>query len=161
MIPRSLVVATLLCTSPLPAAAGQVYRWVDENGQVQFTERAPPPGVEAQAVPVRPTGPTPAQSAEELQRLRARARLGGAGEAPGEAAPAGAAEPTPEQRAQREQQRLKNCQTARENLRVLEQSRRVMVKDEAGNLQPLDDEQRQAKLDETRRQIEESCEAGE
>jgi hypothetical protein len=158
MIPRSLVVATLLCTSPLPATAGQVYRWLDENGQVQFTERAPPPGVEAQAVPVRPTGPTPAQSAEELQRLRERARLGASGEAPDDA---GAAEPTPEQKAQREQQRLKNCQTAQENLRVLEQSRRVMVKDDDGNLQPLDDEQRQAKLDETRRHIEEFCEAGE
>ncbi len=47
------ILATLLMLIAVPALAGQVYRWTDENGQVVFGDE-PPRGVAAEPVEIRP-----------------------------------------------------------------------------------------------------------
>jgi hypothetical protein len=49
--------------------AGAVYKWVDDQGKVHYSDK-PPPGRESQVVPLAP-GPTPEQQAQAEQRLRA------------------------------------------------------------------------------------------
>lgn len=153
------LVLALLAVTPLGVTAGQVYRSVAPDGSVQYSER-PPPGANAEVVPLPHAAPmSPAQSADELKRLREKAGLGAAGGQPAAAAPA-VAPPTPEQQAERERQRAENCRTAQENARVLETAQRVMGKDAQGNEVRLDDTQKQARLEETRRQIEQFCGPG-
>jgi hypothetical protein len=153
MMRPSHLLAVLLATLSAGAFGGQIYRWVGPDGIVHFSEH-PPPGVGAEPVSIRSGGTSPEQAAGELKRLREKAGLGEPG-TPAAAAPAGA--PTPEQQAAAERQREENCRNAQENLRVLETSQRVMTKDAEGNLVRLDDDQKQARLAETRRQIEQNC----
>ena len=145
--------AFVLAVAPNLVTAGQVYRWVDADGSVQYSER-PPAGVRAEPIPLHYAPASRDQGAEELKRLRERSGLGGA------AAPAATptqGQPTAEQRAEQDRQRAENCRTAQENLRVLETAQRVMAKDAQGNDVRLDDTQKQARLEETRRQIEKFC----
>ncbi len=144
--------ALVLAAAPALATAAQVYRWVDADGTVQYSER-PPSGVRAEPVPLHYAPASRDQAADELKRLRERSGLGGA------SAPATPAQgqPTPEQRAEQDRQRAENCRTAQENQRVLETAQRVMAKDAQGNDVRLDDAQKQARLEETRRQIEKFC----
>ena len=61
---RCLFIAILLCTT---AVAGPAYRWVDENGQVHYSDR-PREGAEVIALPEyrRPT-PRPAPQSDQAQ----------------------------------------------------------------------------------------------
>lgn len=145
--------ALVLAVAPTFATAGQVYRWLDADGSVQYSER-PPVGVRAEPVPLHYAPAGKDQAADELKRLRERSGLGGA--TPPAATPT-QGQPTAEQRAEQERQRAENCRTAQENLRVLETAQRVMAKDAQGNDVRLDDAQKQARLEETRRQIEKFC----
>jgi hypothetical protein len=49
--------------------AGAVYKWVDKDGKVQYSDK-PPPGQQTQTVPV-PPGPTAEQQAQAAARLQA------------------------------------------------------------------------------------------
>ena len=53
-----IAIAILLATATV---AAQVYKWVDKDGQVQFTDTPPPPGAtksEAKKVDTGTTAPT-------------------------------------------------------------------------------------------------------
>jgi hypothetical protein len=63
---RAKLIALLVA---LLFVAGAVYKWVDDQGNVHYSDK-PPPGREAQVVPLAP-GPTPEQQAQAEQRLRA------------------------------------------------------------------------------------------
>lgn len=63
---RATLIALLVV---LAFVAGAVYKWVDEQGKVHYSDK-PPPGRESQVVPLAP-GPTPEQRAQAEQRLRA------------------------------------------------------------------------------------------
>jgi len=65
-------IALLLCLAALPLRA-EVYRWVDEQGQVHFGDRAPRPGSEPLAVEPNVTGTGGLRRGERdwLKRLRA------------------------------------------------------------------------------------------
>jgi pyruvate/2-oxoglutarate dehydrogenase complex dihydrolipoamide acyltransferase (E2) component len=69
--------------------AGAVYKWVDKEGKVHYSDK-PPPGQESQAVAV-PPGPTAEQQAQAAARLQALKDSAH----PGAAAAAQATEPTP------------------------------------------------------------------
>jgi len=70
---KQLIGITLGIVLSLPAAAGDVYRWVDEHGQVHFGDR-PPARAQATSQPLLPTAPdTPEENglrAGERARLR-------------------------------------------------------------------------------------------
>lgn len=146
-----LVLVSLLALSGAHAAT--FYKWVDEQGQVHYTD-SPPEHVEYQVV----TGAAPAgrdddapTTGERLEAWRAEQK---------------------ERQAQREQQaaqraeqeriaeaRTENCANARERARILEQNTRILLppREEGGEPVRMPDDERLAQLEEMRAAIREFC----
>ena len=55
-----------------PGAVAEMYKWVDEDGQVQYTQSPPPPGVEGETI--KPP-PPPASPEEAQKQMQAREEL--------------------------------------------------------------------------------------
>jgi len=52
--PASIVAVVLLASAlGMDRAAAQVYRWVDENGTVHYSQSSPPPGVKARLLDIQ------------------------------------------------------------------------------------------------------------
>jgi hypothetical protein len=135
----------LLAAVPL-AAGAQAYRWVDEKGQVHYSQ-TPPPGKKAEAVaPPRPVSSSPNQDAlnQSLEAERA------AGPERRQAAEAAAAS---------QQQIQQQCNQAREQLAFMEAktARRLGTTDEQGNVARVTEEEFQARRAELQRVIAERC----
>jgi hypothetical protein len=131
------------------AMAAGIYKWVDDQGQVHFTQ-TPPPNRQAEAVKP-PSAPVSEEEAKrqlesltgqgDTQRKDREFKATAAGEAK-----------------EREERLKKNCESARQNKRVLEASdRRVQVKDKDGAPRFIDDKERAAKLAESEKQIKDFC----
>ncbi|MFT5445836.1 MAG: hypothetical protein ACI9DC_000997 [Gammaproteobacteria bacterium] len=141
---RQLTVFLLMLTLSV-AASAKLYKWLDADGSVTYSERKPP---DSKVKEVKLRGVT-AVSAEQ-----ARSRLDGL---------KGAAEETKKDREfkqtassetmERENRIAENCKTYRENLRVLKSAPRI--KDNDGNF--LDDSGRQARLAKTQAEISATC----
>jgi hypothetical protein len=143
MITRLLFVALAL----LPLAAGaQAYRWVDDKGQVHYSQ-IPPPGRNAE-----PVGPAPPPATAPNQESLNRSLAGEKEAEPGKRAEA---ERMDQARKQREQQ----CSQAREQLAYMEAktARRLGTTDEQGNVSRVTEEQFQARRTELQQAISEHC----
>lgn len=146
-----LVTATALLACM--ASAETLYRWIDDNGEVQFSDRQPPPGVEYREVSPRtfaPAPPPPPLTADEDPGASTKYRVVG-----GEAAPAGpsAAEVAAENARITEQ----NCRMARERLETFNNLPRVYRTDETGERTRLSEEERQAGIADAQANIERWC----
>jgi hypothetical protein len=143
MLARLLFVALAL----LPLSAGaQAYRWVDEKGQVHYSQ-VPPPGRSAQAV-----GPPPPAAAAPNQDALNQSL---ADEKAAEPEKRAEAERLNQAHAQREQQ----CRQAHEQLSYMEAktARRLGTTDEQGNVSRVTEEQFQQRRAELQRVISEAC----
>ncbi len=143
-----LVAVVLLVMAPVESSLARLYKWVDEYGNVTYSERKPP-GQQAEEIKVR-TAPASTPKAEErLDSMR---------------------EKTDTQRKDREfatnaanenQKEIevfkKNCEIARQNRRVLQNSSRIQGTDGQGKNYFLDEREIQAKLQQTNKQIELYC----
>jgi len=154
-----LLLATLLL---LPSAhAEDIYKWVNSNGETQYTQMPPPHGIKA----IRIQSVAPAAEREgDAASAEAPAAEAASGEedAAGESADAGddsgqdeVAE-TPDRsdvlaRASRE-----NCEKARRNLAALNRGN-VRLRSADGQVIRLTEEERQQKITETNAQIELFC----
>ncbi|MDX1556888.1 MAG: DUF4124 domain-containing protein [Xanthomonadales bacterium] len=137
-------------------ALAEVYRWVDEDGVVHYSEVPPPPGqqAETQDVPATP---------EEVGEIP----LSGIdfdGDAPVEPDVDSAADLTRQQIAvSREQARAEEealaavCRQARARLEQIEPNRRVYFTNEEGETERMDDEQRVSEVAQLRELVEKSC----
>lgn len=146
---RALLFAALLAVS---AASAQQYKWVDQNGKVQYGDR-PPPGVKATPLkpPPGPTSSTVPDGKKDAKKL------------------------SPEQafqkRQKEEQERLakadkekadaatknSNCESARANLRTLESGQRVSSTNAAGERVFMDDAQVAQQVQQARNTVAEWC----
>ena len=141
---RQLVILAVMLALAGTASA-KLYKWVDKDGNVTYSQQKPP---DAKAEEVKLKG-VPSVSNEE-----ARERLD---------AISGKAETVKKDRefkenytsetAERDDRLKENCETARENLRVLETAARV--KDAEGNF--LDDKSREARLNQAKQDIQNNC----
>jgi hypothetical protein len=144
---RSLRWTLLLALAAVPLAAGaQAYRWVDEKGQVHYSQ-TPPPGKKAEAVaPPPPVSGAPNQDA--LNRSLDQER---------------ATEPerrkAAENAAAQQQQIQQQCNQAREQLAFMEAktARRLGTTDDQGNVSRVTEEEFQARRAELQRVIAERC----
>jgi hypothetical protein len=139
----------LLLAVPLLAvcatAPAKLYKWVDADGNVTYSERKPP---DAQAEEVRLLG-VPSVSSEE-----ARERLDRVNESlESLRKDREFKEEYASDSAEREARLKENCETARRNLRILETASRV--KDADGSF--IDDSTREARIATARQQIEDNC----
>ena len=147
----AVFIAITVAWAPLPTAAKEVYRWVDENGVVHFGDRAPEKG-DAEKVSIQPSS--------------------GAGSAPASDPASPYTEPTQPSYAQQLRDEraalLKEkaetaeitseiCQQARDVITQLEPSPRVNVTHEDGTVTRMDDNDRLERLAEAKAFVSENC----
>lgn len=141
---RSWIVVTVLAVAlaASSSALARVYKWVDDEGNVQYTQ-SPPPDRPAETIQTRV--PDRSGTEEGNRQWQTDEEAGNADEGTGQVA------------MERKEQKQRNCEIARKNAELLEAGVRVQVRDDEGNPQVLDDEQMARKLEESQRQIELFC----
>jgi hypothetical protein len=134
------------------AAADQVYKWVDPQGNVHFSQ-TPPPGTKVQARPVTvyvpPPDPQSLQNTQQVEQAQADKD---------KAAADAAAKNKPDATAQA--QKKAHCDDLRSRLVVLQQSGRAATSDAQGNLTYLDDDARAKQEATIQDQINKDCSGG-
>lgn len=153
---RLLPPSAALLILPLLMGAGEVYRWVDENGVVNYTQLKPE-GVEAELVSAdtgRRVASTPpanpasagAQPANQPELSESQQELLSELQAA-------------EQARQEEVARIKeaNCQQARAVLDRLTARGRIRIRGEDGQERMMSEEERQQRIDEAQRGIAANC----
>ena len=148
---KPLLTLCLLCAVvSAPAQAADFYRWVDANGVTHYSQTPPPNRETDQLEPPPPPAEAPPKARErldaQLQKLDERREER---ELEAEA----------EHKAQEaERIRQQNCRIARSNLENLEIATNSLMRLPDGSYERMDEETRQAKMEEARRAIEKYCE---
>ncbi len=128
------------------AAAGEVYKWVDEHGKVHYGDR-PRPG--AQSVPLRDVPeatPMPSERVEKRERLLQvlkEQRQEKREEA--------------EERKKQKEERARNCNLAKDRLRNYEQAGTIYEIDNEGNRVIYDEEKQAAAVQAARDAVKQWC----
>ncbi|GKS70193.1 protein of unknown function [Nitrosomonas sp. PY1] len=131
----------------------QVYKWVDESGKTQYTDRPPPPGMTTEKKHFNTKGTSPSSSnasgTNQSQNL-SEAR---------EALDKRQAERKEEQAKQQSkvEENKQKCTEAQTRLRMYTESPRLTVPDGAGGIAYVDDNERQKKIDQTNKDIATHC----
>lgn len=136
----------------LAARADTVYRWVDKNGEVHYSQTPPPTShVRAQAVDVEPAPPdlTGARQAEQLESAM-QARNAAEQKAAAEA----------QQAAEKKAEQEKLCRTARERLQQLNAAHRVIQTKSNGEMQYYTGEDLVKLRQQAEQQVAKICGAG-
>ena len=144
---------SVLCLACTGAALAQQYKWVDQNGRVQYGD-VPPPGVKAQRLKP-PSGSAPAPAAKKAEK--------GEKALSPEAAYRKRQEDAQNERekdAQAEQEaaaKRENCARAQEGLRALESGDRIVRTDAKGERYYLEDAQIAQETARARQLVKENC----
>jgi flagellum-specific peptidoglycan hydrolase FlgJ len=131
-----------------PAQAGKLYKWVDEEGNVTYSQQRPP-GQQAEAIRLRSATLNAEGAQEKLDALNERASE----QQKDREFAANSATATKE----REERMANNCKIARENMRILRTTSRIQDKDANGESYFLDEAGIQAKIQQTQKQIDDNC----
>lgn len=135
-------------------ATAEIYRWVDDNGVVQFSDK-PPPDQQSETVEIRATS-RPASNGPPTNAPKPLAQSTGA--APADAQP----EPTvsPEQQAEIDAVRAENCRRAQSNLQFLQDNppSRLLDTDAQGNVYRLTVEDHTARMQTASDAVDKYCE---
>lgn len=135
------------------AASAQQYKWVDQNGKVQYGD-VPPPGVKAQRLkpPAGGSSPAPAAAAKKGEKpLSPEAAFRKRQED---------AEKDRQKEAQAEQEaaaKRENCVRAQEQLRTLESGQRIQRTDAKGERYYLEEGQIAQEITRARQIAQQSC----
>lgn len=143
---------SLLVLLGLPlAAAAEMYRWVDSNGQVHYSDSPPPAGAKSTRTIVTPPAAPAAAPAKsktwQEKDLEFRQR---------QAAEAEAQAKKDKESADAKQKKA-NCEAARRNLQTLESGQRVATTNAQGEREFMDDTARQKAIEEARRAVNSWC----
>ena len=137
------------------AAAAQQYKWVDQNGKVQYGD-VPPPGVKAQRLKPPPGAPSAPAAAAKKDEKGAKALSPEAAYRKRQED----AQKENEKAAQAEQEaaaKRENCVRAQESLRTLESGQRIARTDAKGERYYLEDAQIAQEITRARQMVRESC----
>lgn len=134
------------------ALAGDVYKYIDADGNVHYVDRPTgEPSEQRLAIVSKPTDHSAVQA-----RVQARVDVRNTAR---EAAAAAPEEPTREEiRAEREKHQ-QECQAFRDRLERFVQSRRLYREDEQGERVYLDEEQTRTARDRVAQQVQEHCDS--
>ena len=135
------------------AAAGEIYKWTDAEGNVPYGDRpADDAAVERMNIQSRPTDPT---------RIAAltQARIEARGAAREEAAATGPTDekPSPAELRRIAEERAQQCTTYKERLQSFLQSPRLYREDENGERVYLSDQEKQVARENVQSKVEEYC----
>lgn len=142
--------ATMTLALSSAAVAGDIYKWVDENGNVHYGDKPVSTQSERMAINSRPTDTTRV-AAQTQARIQARTE---AREAEAEAAANG---PSEEELQAQAAERRQACERSRADMQRLVTSRRIYREDESGERVYLDESEMQATRQRVEDQISEFC----
>lgn len=130
-------------------ANAQIYKWVDEHGKTQYTDRPPPPGVPAEgkrlnikSSPIAGSHGQPRNVSDEREEFDKRRQERREEEA--------------KQQAKSEENK-KKCVEAQTQLRMYADSPRLTIPDGAGGVVYVDDDLRQRRIDDANKAIAKYC----
>ncbi len=151
---RAAAAVLMLVAGALSGAASgatKLYKWVDENGNVTYSQTKPPePRRQVEEIELRGyRAAEPGRAGERLEQQREE----GAAQRQDQDLAAGEAAA----RKAREERMRKNCEIARNNLRILRNAPRIRDKDAEGQPYFLSPEQIEQRIEQTQRQIEDYC----
>lgn len=141
---RILCFSLLACFSLTTSAA--MYKWVDEDGNVHYSEKPPPGDIEVQTI--KPPPKVDSEKAnqalqEQLDQLKALEE----GKEPKEQAV------TEEELAVKKH----NCELGKDKLQRLQDNPRVYTEAEDGTRTRLGEEEREARIQEAQQMIKDNC----
>ncbi len=150
MMLRNLVlILSLIAVCWVAPSFGKTYRWVDENGVTVYSQSPPPEG---EATVIKPPPPPATPSDEAWQQLnKQRLKLEDARE------DRELEQEDKQKQTEQDEIRRKNCETARQTLERLEGHPPRLVRTASGEYKPINDEERQAMLDDARAKVQEYC----
>ncbi len=169
---RGATLALLLCTA---ASASAQWAWKDDNGRVVYSDRPPPSSVKSDRIVRQPAN---AQVVVPARIVESTAPAADAKPAPEPKPTPGAGPKTTaelemefrkrqQERADAEKKardeetkaaaKATDCERARGYLRALEDGLRIERTDAAGNREYLDDAQRNAEIERTRKAMQANC----
>jgi len=126
------LLALLLCANSLYAE--ELYRWVDEEGNMQYTQTPPPAGIKAEVKEIKEI---PSAAAEGLPQPK-----------PEQKADEGAAPESQDDAEKMMAEKNANCQKAMQDLQVLESKSEIVTLDSAdpGKAVPMDETARKQRI---------------
>lgn len=151
---RSALLALFFLAAP---AQAQLYKWVDSNGRVQYSDRKPP---DARQKTQEVRG---AVSSIGSQSAAAGTAAGGQGGTDREKEfqkrrqEQAEADKKHQQSALEQKQKSENCSAAQRNLAALQSGQRIARFDEKGERSYLDDSGRAQEIERTRQLVEANC----
>ena len=144
-----LALLLVLSLAPLTAPQAKLYKWVDKDGNVTYSQQKPP-NVKAETIKLR--------GVESVTSEQARERLNNLGGDPDVNRKDREFKAATTAENQTRDARLKeNCETARQNLRVLTTGARVKSTDPEAGGAFMGDEQRAAQIIQAQKNIENNC----
>ena len=143
----TIALAAAVCAA-LPAQAAKLYKWVDDQGNVTYSERKPQ-NREAETIRLRGATLDSSGAQEKLDQLNDRANA--------QQKDREFAKNLASATAERNERMANNCKIARENMRILRTTSRIQDKDADGEAYFLDEAGIQAKMSATQRQIDNNC----
>lgn len=145
----ALAAGASLCVLALAAAADQMYKWVDKDGHVHYSQTPPPTtGVQAESVNISapPPDPTTLQNEKNLDKQMQEKNKQDQ-----------AAAQKQQQDAQQQAAQKKQCDDLRARLATLQVGGRTANVDPNGNVSYLSDDDRAKKEQEIQDQITKDC----
>ena len=143
----TLLCVTLVVALASPGLLAEMYKWVDDQGQVQYSQ-SPPPGRPAQIIKPPPKVDSKAAREKLKQQLQDFEVRGDERQEQAEA----------DQKKEEEAgERKAACETAREQLTRLESNPRILRVEKDETRTRLTEEERQAAIAEARKQVEKHC----
>ena len=138
------------------ASTAKIYRWVDANGVVQYSDQ-PPAKQQAETISVRGARKPESKAGNGPDAPKARTELAPA-EKPAQPVPE-TPSVSPEQQAAIDAARAENCRRARSNQQFLQDNppRRLLDTDEAGRVYRLSVEDHTARMQKASDAIAEYC----
>ena len=135
-------------------ATAAIYKWVDENGNVHYGQQRPD-NSPAQKMNVQTHAPASA-AYKRMDKLKNKNADGEENsEQQADAAPK-EPEKKPETKAEKKR-RLAACEQAKKNLKTMQAIGRIRSKDKDGNVNYLSQEQKEAKMKQSREMIKKHC----
>lgn len=145
------LVATILLALLSLTVGAQVYRWVDKDGKVQYSDQPPPPGT-GKAEVTRINAATPSGSAASTAPAASKA----ADKPKSNVVDAAKAKSSADD-AKVAKENEEYCRTTRGQLKIMEDGGRVTRMNSAGEQEVMSDEQMASEAERLRKQLAENC----
>ena len=147
---RFLLILLMLASANAFAA---ISKWVDDQGQVHYSDRPPPPGSQQKILREDANVQDTAASSPSDQKTIAEREADLKKEKADKQSEAGKAA----QKQAAEDARKASCDSAQENLRALQSGLRVITVDANGEKSYMDDKERQQRIDKANQAISDNC----